>query len=509
MGFDQVTMLWYVSVMPKRFHTPLIILAGLCAAQIIGTLQVYWSNAQLHQTVTTVKDAGYLAVPNDLIGPLLDTTKTALLSGIFFTLSIGAGVTILALASVWVWKYVCLRKRYLAIPFLLPWLVFLAGINMRGVSFLSSLYFTAVPALVSMLALKFTPDHLSRNGWVRGSLHVTVITLLAFLWATQISSSMFINIRDSLLLSNPVGIKINDFYYRYTLYPAEVFKSLNQKMIKTCHIADFENRALQKKLVRDLADRNYLVVENVDGADLSLVEKDGALLLKNRGGVIIKTSLKKIAARPGPILKSFSRKSDRYLFFRQFTFLSLLVAFPVVLYFFVHALFYRIATFFLKPTGASVLAGLFCLLIGALLVLPVYVGIEKEISPDRIPELLRSKKWQDNVSALKTIAKQKQPWQFNTDYPDLVSSPHIPVRYWLARSLAHSTDSQAYAALAKLMDDPQPNVACQALYGLGRRGDRQTVKLILDKINYSDHWYVQWYGYNALRALGWRQKISI
>ncbi len=112
--------------MDKRnnFHTPLIILAGLCAAQIIGTLQVFLSNARLYQTVMAVKNAGYLAIPNDLVAPSLKTVKAAFMGGLFFTLSIGAGVTVLALLSTWIWKYVFFRKPYLAIPLLLPWIAF-------------------------------------------------------------------------------------------------------------------------------------------------------------------------------------------------------------------------------------------------------------------------------------------------------------------------------------------------------------------------------------------------
>ncbi len=496
-------------LMQKKFHTAFIILAGLCAAHVIAVLQILQSNARLHRTFTAVKDAGYLAVPNDLVAPSLKTIHTALMGGIFFTLSIGAGVTLLALCSTWVWKYACARKPYLAILFVLPWIAFLAGVNLKGLSILPSLYFTIVPALVAVLTLKFTPDNLSHAGWVRGGFHAAIILLLGILWTTQISDSMFINIRDRLLLTNPLGVGISDFYYRYTLYPAEAFKSLHQKMIKTCRTDNINDRPLQKKLLAHLSDRNYLAVDNTHSVDLAMVENDGKLLLLNRGHTMIETSLAKFRDTPGPLLKSFSRQCDRHIFFRQFTFLSLLVAFPVVLYIFVHAFLYRLAAFFVTPGAAVVLAGLLCLFIGALLILPVKAGMQKEITPDQIPDLLQSVKWQDNVDALKAIAGQKRTWKFDIGAPELVSNPHIPVRYWLARGLARSTGPKAHADLLKLMDDPQPIVACQALYSLGQRGGKQTIKIILDKIRRSDHWYVQWYAYNALRALGWRQKISI
>ena len=104
---------------------------------------------------------------------------------------------------------------------------------------------------------------------------------------------------------------------------------------------------------------------------------------------------------------------------------------------------------------------------------------------------------------------QKNRFPLDVDASDLATNPRIPVRYWLARSLARSSGSRTYAVLMKLMDDPQPIVVCQALYSLGRRKEAQSIRNVLNKINQSDHWYVQWYGYNALKALGWRQKSSI
>jgi len=143
------------------------------------------------------------------------------------------------------------------------------------------------------------------------------------------------------------------------------------------------------------------------------------------------------------------------------------------------------------------------------MVLPVRSGMQNNISPDRIPAMLQSEKWQSNVDALEAIVGQKTSFPLETDASNLAGNPHIPVRYWLARSLASSKGARTYAVLMKLMDDPQPIVVCQALYSLGKRKEAQSIKNVLDKINQSDHWYIQWYGYNALKALGWRQKSSI
>ncbi len=90
----------------------------------------------------------------------------------------------------------------------------------------------------------------------------------------------------------------------------------------------------------------------------------------------------------------------------------------------------------------------------------------------------------------------------------LEKSPHIAERYWLARSLAYAKDPEAHAMLSALADDPAPIVVCQALWAMGERHDQAAVQEIIDRIDTSSHWYIQMYGYRALRTLGWVQPRS-
>jgi hypothetical protein len=366
-----------------------------------------------------------------------------------------------------------------------------------------------VPVIVAILTLRLTPDTLDRSGWAWSLLHPIILLLLAMFWLTQYSPGMFANIRDRLLLTQRPGIAVNNFYYRYTLYPAEVFKSLNQKMIKTCQVKGLNNRATQKKVMGRLADKGFLTVPDAENVDLVLKVNKGNVELANGNRILVQTSLKNFMDNSGHVLKSFSKNSDHFLFFRQATFLSLLLAFPIILYVFLNALFYRLSALFLRPGRASVVAGLTCLLAGCLMVLPVRSGMQNSVTTDRVPELLKSEKWQDQVAALTSLVRQKQRFPMRVQASDLAASPRIPVRYWLARSLAQNTGSETYTILMNLMDDPQAIVVCQALYSLGKRKETHSIRNVLEKINQSDHWYVQWYGYNALKALGWRQKPSI
>lgn len=98
-------------------------------------------------------------------------------------------------------------------------------------------------------------------------------------------------------------------------------------------------------------------------------------------------------------------------------------------------------------------------------------------------------------------------------YKDILTSPYIPVRYWLARVLGASRQPDNYKDQLVFLDDPCPNVVCMAFHSLGQRGKNQRgnkriIREIVKRIETSDHWYEQWYAYKALRNLGWNQARS-
>jgi HEAT repeat protein len=90
-------------------------------------------------------------------------------------------------------------------------------------------------------------------------------------------------------------------------------------------------------------------------------------------------------------------------------------------------------------------------------------------------------------------------------YPKLLASTCIPERYWFIRTLARSRSTATYRDLLNFLHDPHPNVLTMAFYALGQRKNKQAIGEIIEKIETSDNWYSQWYGYRALRSLGWKQ----
>jgi Ca2+/Na+ antiporter len=494
--------------MKKNSYAAIALLLGLLSSQIIATIQVYLSNANLYRTATVVLENGYLPIPNQLIMSRLQEFGPAFFGGIFFTVTVGAGISILTLGMVWIWDRLFNRKKIILGVFLLFWLACLAGVNMTGFYPIVTLYFIVIPALVSLTAAKLMPAETAQRVWLHRAILVLPVVILALLWSSIMDKGLFGDIRDNILLSNPVGIKINDFYYDYTMYPAEVFKPLDQKSLKTCNLTSVKTVSFSTSLENTLLNHDYLTVDAYEDADLKIVKEGNVLIFKNRDRIILRTTAKDFFSQPKNALKEFSSKTDGHAFFRQFTALSILLGFPLALYIIFYTLLFLAGGLYYDVKKAAVIASILCLIIGVAFVVPMYFAKGEKVDINNMAKLMKSHRWQERVRSLKFIDRKRIEIANFPGHRTMLSSHHIPERYWLARVFGVSRRPETYGDLLKLLDDPQPNVVCKAFEALGRRGNRRAIPEILKRLKRSDHWYKQLYAYKALRALGWKQGRS-
>ena len=205
------------------------------------------------------------------------------------------------------------------------------------------------------------------------------------------------------------------------------------------------------------------------------------------------------------MLQEFSQRIDRHTSFRQITFLSLLIGFPVLIYMVLHAVLYYLFFLFLDRKAAALTASIMCLLSGIIVLVYFQLNRSGNIDIKDVSQALESENWQTRVAALKTIQQQKLEIADYRAYPRLLESRIPQERYWLARTLAFSRRSGTYDDLLTFLNDKNTNVRCMAFYSLGLRRNPSAIKLILERIKISDNWYSQMYAYNALRSLGWKQ----
>jgi hypothetical protein len=481
-----------------------VLLPGLFAAQIIAAIQVYLSNAGLYRAFTVMREACYFVVPNQHVVHYLKEFAPAFFGGLFFTLTVGAGLSFLTIVAVWIWDRVFLRSRIFLILLLLFWTGCLLWVNFHGFCSAATSYFILVPAAVFAAALKWMPAQTGRRTQL---IHVVSLLLLALLWLPRAGSDLFLDIRDNLLLSTSFGTKISDFYYRYTLYPAEAFKSLDQKILRTCSLEGIED-SMTQPLEKRLLDHDYLNIIGYPEADLEITEEGGMLAFRNREKTILLAAPGDFLASPGNVLKEFSLKSDRHSLFRKFTFFCLLTGFPLILYITLYALFYLVSCIFMDSKKSSVAASILCFSIGALILSSLYFAGRKTIDVGNLSEAMESGRWRDRVAALKVVERERMEIGDFKAYKKMLKSPYIPERYWLAKAMSKSRKPEIYSELLALLNDPDRNVVCMTFYALGQRKDPGAIKEITGRIDVSGDWYSQQYAYRAVRRLGWKQTGS-
>jgi hypothetical protein len=497
--------------MRKRPHNlyPLSsLLIGLVLAQILATLQVYLSNAHLYDSLVAIRDAGFLPVPNHYIMDQLHNFRPAFYAGLFFTFSIGTGISFLSLASAWIWDRLLLRRRYFLYLLLMVWLAGLILLNFNGFNFLVTLYFLMIPPAVFTTALRGLNRLEAPDRRYNEIIHILPVVVLALLLSWQLDNRMFTDFRDIFLLSNPIGSAINRFYYKYTLYAAEAFKSLDQKMLKTCAIDSAENNTAAPLLEKLLADYDYIPIGSRHAVDLTIAFAGDDFIFENHGKNVLRISSNAFFADPGKALKEFSQKNDAFVLFRRIAFWSLLTGFPLAIYVLMQGLITIVLGFYFDPRKSSVIASALCFLLCAILFFAFHLNRSREVPLSDLAEALNSSRWRTRVAALKTIEEQGLEIKRFQAYPRLLASANVAERYWFARTLANSRSPSTYRDLLTLLDDQQPNVLTMACYALGKRGNRQAVGSIINLIERTPDWYSQWYAYNALKALGWRQKKS-
>ena len=481
-----------------------MLLPGLFTAQIIATIQVYLSNAGLYRAFTAMSEAGYLVVPNQHAVHHLKEFAPAFFGGLFFTLTVGAGLSVLTLAAVWTWDCVFSRGRIFLSFLLLLWIGCLFCVNVHGFCPAATSYFIFVPAMVSAAAMKLMPAQTAHRTQL---VHVIPLLVLALLWLPRAGGDMFLDIRDNLLLSNSFGTKISDFYYRYTLYPAEALKSLDQKMLRTCSLEGIED-SMAQTLEKKLLDHDYLNIIGYPKADLEITEEGGMLAFRNREKTILLTAPGDFLAAPGNVLKEFSLKSDRNFFFRKFTFFCLLTGFPLILYIILYVLFYLVLCIFMGSKKSTAIASILCLSIGTVILCLLYFGGRKTIDTGNLSEAMESGRWRERVAALKVVERKGMEIGNFRAYKKMLKSPYIPERYWLAKAMSKSRKPETYSELLALLNDPNQNVVCMAFYALGERKNSGAAGEIIKRIEASGDWYSQQYAYRALRSLRWKQTGS-
>lgn len=479
---------------------------GMGIAQVIATAQVYFSNHRLFAQMTAVADAGFLPVPNLNLLPRLLELETAFCGGVLFTLSLGAELSLLSAAAAALWRRFAARRGPATVAAAAVLAALVVCMNLHGWDVWVTLYLIAIPPAVFGLAgrsplVRHTPPGLR---WA--ALRFLPLAVLALGWITQYDRSLFIDLRDHLLLSNTAGQRVSSFYYRYTLYPAEVFKTFDQRLIKTVAVAPKDPDRRYPAVRRELIRMDYLPVGAAPEADIGLRFEGDRLAFVHRGSVVWEDTIDRFLADPRRAAAEISAGADRFQFFRRMTYYGVLLAFPISLYVLWFALLRLAAGLVMDPRRAEAAAAAACLLIGLAALADFHLSREDAPPPGALDAALASDRWQARVAGLQAIRERNGDVTASPAYARMLHSPYPQERYWLARALGTSPNPAAFTDLVGLLDDPQINVRTMALEALAQRRNPRAVNPILNLLKTSVDWYDQLYAYQALRTnLRWDQ----
>ncbi|WP_459916045.1 HEAT repeat domain-containing protein [Desulfocicer niacini] len=495
--------------MKKGLSTPLVLLSGLFTAQVGFMLLVYVSNHELLAALKAIHGTVpvYFTIPAGNAVTRLGTLSTAFNGGLFFTFTLGAGLSAIAFFFGWLWHHLFGRNKTILCIAFLCWAECVVMLNYNGPQLIISGTLLLIFCVVFFLTVVRRPPS-PQYRYPKGLLiHILLVFLSVGLMGSFGKNIAFSNFRDSFLLSNSAGIMINDFYYRYTLHAARVFKPLHRRNVNTCFIDTGGDHALGRSIEKILVNADFFPVTPGIQADLAVIKVGQHLWLSHGGKKILQCGTGVFLKRSSALLKQFSFKTDGYIRFRQMIYWGLVAGLPVFMYLFSALLLQS----FLGKMGCSenwIVIGVPAFIIFFALALSGFLAFESRISPhvEQNPvHYLASPHVRERIGALKVVCRKKIDISEVQVGGALVKTCHVAERYWAARALSYSRGEGVKKRLLCLLEDSQPNVVCQALYALGKRGDKRDLHKVIHKITTSDHWYIQWYGYRAVKQLGWKQ----
>ncbi len=490
-----------------------ILIFGLSFFHLFSTIQVYLSNVDLLNTLNSVADTGYLLMPNKFIMSRLKDISLAFAGGVLFTLSVGTFTVLVSfLAAVFYFRINIVKKYVLVLPAVF-FAAFIIAINYNGICLVETLSFLFVPTAVFFLYKLLFGTSIEKPEPLALAFHFIPVCILAvflIISTTNSSNKIFLDVRDNILMSNSAGMKINDFYYDYTLYPARVFKPYFQRTPKVCTIETEKVSGSVKRIEHRLLQNDYLVVDIEKKPDFIILKDKMDVRLIYKGKTIVETTVSLFMSQTKKLLNEFSQKTDKYGYYRRITALSLKTGFPLYMYILMHFICYVFFCFILsvlnQKRNAHWLASSCCLTVGVLTFLFIFFSESYEVNSDNLSQVLKSNKVKERIAGLRFVIDKKLDISKYADYDTSFTENYVPEKYWFARSLGNSRDSKSYDTLIQFLDDPNQNVVCQALYSLGVKRKKEAVAVIIEYIKTSKDWYVQWYAYRALKRLRWKQQ---
>ena len=427
---------------------------ALMCCQLLAMGLVAGHNRDFAHLITDLRNEGYTVIPGPGALARMATPGVSFAAGLFFTATLGP---MLAAWGMVIGEGVSRRPRWwVALPAVVLLSVPALVVTRVGMSWWAVALVAAVPMVGAAARLLQSVRHAPAPGWIPApaglALALAVLIGLGATWGAHLPY----RIRD-LVLHTRAGATLVQAYYRYALYPAQVLKSPQQRLVNAYTFTgdtDSVRAAWVRQRLRRFA---YLPVAKPVSLALRVdLGKDGSVVLRDPGGHRLRIGYSAFMRDTDAVLSAFSRQTDSYARLRLMARWGLLYGLPLVVF----GAMWWVLGWVSRGGGRWWLRG--CVVVGGV---AMASGLLAAVSPP---------------GADRVLADYRLALQLG-DQPPLAARPRL-------LSLAH---------------DPNLLVAGTAAAGLGQHVDAASRRDALSVIAGSTNWYVQWKAYDGLLRGGW------
>jgi len=500
----------------------LCVLIGFIVGELMGGILVARSNRGLLTEQEWLEKAGYVAVPGTVLRPQITSWKTYAAGGLFFSLSVGLCYAFLWGVLFWVlapWPKVRIFL-VMVIVFIVLFLYILSS-GFRGM-WPFGLFLIAVPFLIHHLCSRGRFHKCIRHRPAYAMPYVTgllgTVAVVYMLLNPTLTGRDFIRLRDGVFGRSAFGRGVVDFYYRYTLYPARVIKTFDQKLQRVLRIdrEGFTEKEL-KRIEGILAWRDIFIGEDAPSdARIRKNASTGTLCISSRNPrVLIEKDLHEFIKDPDTLLAEYNEDADRAFLLRRAVRWSLFQIWPAMGIFLVYTiLVFLISLPFSNPAPTRDAIAAFLLFLLLLIGLRALVGPRRvERDTEGLMATIGGKAPGDKITAAMALWERfehdrEQARGYSNQYIAMLDDPHPVVRRWGIDFLALTGGREGVDDLTRLLKDPDPDVAYHAARSLGKIKAIEARDPLLEIVTSNRGWYLKTTAYIALREIGWSQSSS-
>ncbi len=409
-------------------------------------------------------DAGLVALPGNGHWEVMASWAPAWAGALFFGLSLGLGAA--TLLGVWARVTSLLPGR---LGRVLPWAAAAVPAAALAGGDLALCVMLGAVALGAAATQSRRGALIARAGLVRRAAALALVLLGLVPWATA-PEGPFTRLRDRWLLPTGVGLLLDGFYYRWTLYPAESLKPLRALTQPTAAVAEDVPAAEREGFCRQAASLGILCVPDPQAADV-LVRTSQAGVSLERGGHLVAWAEDLPGRRAA--WQNLSDATDRGWALRRATAAALFFGCPLALCWLLASLAHgsgaRIRHRLWEPAAAIVSAAA----LSAALAAGALAGSSPTAPVGRAVEAA-------------------------------LASEDPATRFYAVRATP-PLGANAVPLLVEALCDPVVNVRYAAAEALGRvEGTELGRRALREVLEGAEEWYVKERAYAALWRTGWR-----